>query len=80
MGTILPYYGAAISAGGISDNFFQDMMAEMQNKGGGGMPGMGGMGGMGGMMESLMGSFGGSSAPAPSTPKKQTIRAKKGKN
>lgn len=61
MGDILPYYSPALSGGGVSDNFFKDMMAEMQGAGGmpGGMPPgmpdmaalqgmMGGMGGMGG--------------------------------
>ncbi|KAJ8064699.1 hypothetical protein OCU04_007019 [Sclerotinia nivalis] len=39
MGEILPYYSAALSGGGVSENFFKDMMAEM----GGQMPGMAGM-------------------------------------
>jgi signal recognition particle subunit SRP19 len=36
MGSILPYYSPALSGGGVSDNFLQDMMAQM----GGGMPGV----------------------------------------
>lgn len=34
MGTILPYYSPAMTGGGVSENFFKDMMAEM----GGQMP------------------------------------------
>ncbi len=30
MGDILPLHSAAISGGGVSDNLFKDMMAEMQ--------------------------------------------------
>ena len=56
MGTILPYYGSAISGGGVSENFFKDMMAEMQGQGG--MPGMPG-GGMPGMMNGMLGGLGG---------------------
>lgn len=40
MGSILPYYSPAMSGGGVSDNFFKDMMAEM---GGQLPPGMEGM-------------------------------------
>lgn len=40
MGSILPYYSPALSGGGVSDNFFKDMMAEM---GGQLPPGMEGM-------------------------------------
>ncbi|KAI9781569.1 MAG: signal recognition particle subunit [Peltula sp. TS41687] len=35
MGTILPLHSPALSGGGISDNFFKDIMAEMQGQGGG---------------------------------------------
>jgi len=41
MGEILPYYSAALSGGGVSENFFKDMMAEMQGQ----IPGMPDMGG-----------------------------------
>ncbi|KAL3424129.1 signal recognition particle subunit SRP19 [Phlyctema vagabunda] len=37
IGDIVPYYSAAMSGGGVSDNMFRDMMAEMQ-----GAAGMGG--------------------------------------
>jgi signal recognition particle subunit SRP19 len=37
IGTILPYYSPAMTGGGVSENFFKDMMAEMQGMGG--MPG-----------------------------------------
>jgi signal recognition particle subunit SRP19 len=42
MGSILPYYSPAITGGGVSENFFKEMMAEMQGAGGlpGAMPGM----------------------------------------
>ncbi|KAK5162622.1 signal recognition particle, SRP19 subunit [Cryomyces antarcticus] len=30
MGTVLPLHSPALSGGGVSDNFFKDMMAEMQ--------------------------------------------------
>jgi signal recognition particle subunit SRP19 len=30
IGTILPYYSPALTGGGVSENFFKDMMAEMQ--------------------------------------------------
>lgn len=40
MGSILPYYSPAMTGGGVSDNFFGDMMKEM---GGQLPPGMEGM-------------------------------------
>ena len=40
MGNILPYYSPAVTGGGVSDNFFKDMMGEM---GGQLPPGMEGM-------------------------------------
>jgi signal recognition particle subunit SRP19 len=36
MNTILPYYSPAMTGGGVSENFFKDMMKEMQGQ----MPGM----------------------------------------
>src|SRR5271169_5181460 len=36
MGAILPYYSPAMTGGGVSENFFKDMMKEMQGQ----MPGM----------------------------------------
>ncbi len=50
---ILPLHSPAMSGGGVSDNFFKDMMADMQKEGGGGgpqlPPGIAGMlGGAGG--------------------------------
>ena len=30
MGNILPLHSAAVSGGGVSENLFKDMMAEMQ--------------------------------------------------
>lgn len=58
IGTILPLHSPALSGGGVNENYFKDMMAEMQ-----GMPGMPSLpGGAEGM-------FGGSSEP-PATSKK----------
>lgn len=34
MSSILPLHSAAVSGGGVSDNLFKDMMAEMQGQGG----------------------------------------------
>jgi signal recognition particle subunit SRP19 len=36
MGTILPYYSPAMTGGGVSEDFFKDMMKEMQGQ----VPGM----------------------------------------
>jgi signal recognition particle subunit SRP19 len=58
MGDILPYYSPAMTGGGVSDNFFKDMMSEMQAAGGapgGGMPGMPDMA----AMQAMMGGMGG---------------------
>lgn len=33
MGTILPLHSMAVTGGGVSENFFKDMMAEMQGQG-----------------------------------------------
>lgn len=41
MGTILPLHSPALSGGGVNENYFKDMMAEMQGQGG--LPGMPGM-------------------------------------
>ncbi|KUJ21559.1 signal recognition particle, SRP19 subunit [Mollisia scopiformis] len=66
MGNILPYYSPAISGGGVSENFFKDMMAEMQGAGGG--PGAGGMPGMPDMsaMQAMLGGMGGMGGAGPS--------------
>ena len=34
MNKILPLHSAAVSGGGVSDNLFKDMMAEMQGQNG----------------------------------------------
>lgn len=47
IGTILPLHSPALSGGGVSDNLFKDMMAEMGGAGGG-MPGLGALGDAGG--------------------------------
>jgi signal recognition particle subunit SRP19 len=59
MGSILPYYSPAMTGGGVSDNFFKDMMAEM----GGQLPP-----GMEGMMQNAVGA--GPSGAAEGKPKK----------
>lgn len=43
---ILPLHSPALSGGGVSENFFKDMMADMQREGGGKGAGGGGGGGM----------------------------------
>ena len=42
MNTILPLHSAALSGGGVSENLFKDMMAEMQGEQGSGGAGSGG--------------------------------------
>jgi signal recognition particle subunit SRP19 len=38
MNKILPFHSAAVTGGGVSENFFNDMMKEMQGLGGGQAP------------------------------------------
>ncbi|KAG4440341.1 hypothetical protein IFR05_004193 [Cadophora sp. M221] len=63
MNTLLPHYSPALTGGGVSDNFFKDMMAEMQGAGGAG--GAGGMPGMPDLsaMQAMMGGGGGTATP-----------------
>ena len=42
MSSTLPYYSPALTGGGVSENFFKEMMAEMQGQ----VPGMPNMGAM----------------------------------
>ncbi|CAG8961154.1 hypothetical protein HYFRA_00002697 [Hymenoscyphus fraxineus] len=80
MGDILPYYSPALSGGGISDNFFKDMMAEMQSVGG--MPGGGGMPpGMPDMaaLQGMMGGMGGMGGAGPSAGPSEKKKDKKKK-
>jgi signal recognition particle subunit SRP19 len=80
MGSILPYYSHGLTGGGVSDNFFKDMMAEMQNAGGagGGMPDMsalaGMMGGVGGAGPSGGGAIAGGSGGGGKKEKKKKIK------
>ena len=60
MGTILPLHSPAMSGGGVSDNFFKDMMSEMQ-AGGGEMPE--GMANMANMMAAAGGNNAGGGGP-----------------
>jgi signal recognition particle subunit SRP19 len=39
MNTILPLHSPALTGGGVSENFFQEMMAEMQGEAAGGAGG-----------------------------------------
>ena len=67
MGSILPYYSPAMTGGGVSDNFFKDMMAEM----GGQLPP-----GMEGMMQNAVGAGGSGAAEGkPKKVKRKVIRA-----
>jgi signal recognition particle subunit SRP19 len=80
MGSILPYYSHGLTGGGVSDNFFKDMMAEMQNAGGAGagMPDMsalaGMMGGAGGAGPSGGGAIAGGSGGGGKKEKKKKIK------
>lgn len=65
MGTILPLHSPALSGGGVNENYFKDMMAEMQ-----GQPGMPQIPGMPDM-SSLLGGGGGGAAPDPVASKKK---------
>lgn len=67
MSSILPYYSPAMSGGGVSDNFFKDMMAEM---GGQLPPGMEGM-----MNAAGVGGGGGAAEGKPKKIKRKIIRA-----
>jgi signal recognition particle subunit SRP19 len=66
MGTLLPYYSPGLTGGGVSENFFKDMMAEMQGQ----VPGMPDMG--------ALGAAGGNAAIEPKKEKKD--KKKKGKS
>ena len=61
---ILPLHSPAMSGGGVSENFFKDMMAEMQQQGGAG--GAGGQlpAGMAGMLSGMGGGGAGGGAEA----------------
>lgn len=62
MGTILPLHSPALSGGGVNENYFKDMMAEMQ-----GLQGM----------QGLPGALGGpSTSEPPATKKKDKKKAK----
>ncbi len=64
MGTILPYYSSALTGGGVSENFFKDMMAEMQQGGGALPPGMENMAALQSMMGGGAGPSGSGNAGA----------------
>jgi signal recognition particle subunit SRP19 len=61
MSSILPYYSPAVTGGGVSENFFKEMMAEMQGQ----VPGMPNMAAMEGPSSS-----GGESKPKKEKKKK----------
>lgn len=73
---ILPLHSPAMSGGGVSDNFFKDMMADMQKGGGGGVPQL--PPGMASMLGSAGGGPGGS-RPASSGEGSKKKDKKKGK-
>jgi signal recognition particle subunit SRP19 len=65
LSTILPYYSPAVTGGGVSDNFFKDMMAEMGGAGGAALPpGMAGL-------ENMMGALTGGSEKEPNRKEKR---------
>ena len=66
MGSILPYYSPGLTGGGVSENFFKEMMAEMQGQ----VPGMPNMG----MMEGPSSSGGGGGEAKPKKEKKKKIK------
>ena len=76
MNDILPYYSSGLTGGGVSDNIFKDMMAEMQ--GAGGMPSGGGMPGMPDMsaLQGMMGAMGGGGAGGNGGAKKEKKQKK----
>ncbi|GAB7341889.1 hypothetical protein MBLNU457_g0201t1 [Dothideomycetes sp. NU457] len=70
IGSILPLHSPARSGGGVNENFFKDMMEQMQKEGGmpPGLAGRGGGGGGGGMpdmsqLANMMGGMGGGGMP-----------------
>ena len=70
MSNILPYYSPGLTGGGVSENFFKEMMAEMQGQ----VPGMPNMVGMDGPS----GSGSGSGVGAEVKPKKEKKKKVKG--
>ncbi len=72
MNKILPHYSPGLTGGGVSENFFKDMMAEMQGGGGGagGVPGMPDLSAMQAMM-------GGAGPSGGATPPQGAIEGKK---
>lgn len=64
MGTILPLHSPALSGGGVNENYFKDMMKDMQ-----GVPGTE-------SMQSMLGGLGGGPSADPSAPKKKDKKKK----
>lgn len=64
MGTILPLHSPALSGGGVNENYFKDMMKDMQ-----GVPGTE-------SMQSMIGGLGGGANAEPSAPKKKDKKKK----
>lgn len=67
MSSILPYYSPGLTGGGVSENFFKEMMAEMQGQ----VPGMPNMG----AAEGPSNSGGGGGEAKPKKDKKKKIKA-----
>ncbi|KAG9233820.1 signal recognition particle, SRP19 subunit [Amylocarpus encephaloides] len=76
---ILPYYSPAMTGGGVSENFFKDMMAEMGQAGGGapgGIPGMPDMAALQGMMGGMGGPSGNGNGGGEGSKKKDKKKTK----
>ncbi|KAK2629225.1 hypothetical protein QTJ16_000045 [Diplocarpon rosae] len=74
MNKLLPHYSPALTGGGVSENFFKDMMSEMGGAGGaGGMPGMPDLS----AMQAMMGGGGLSGGSAPQIEGKKKDKKKK---
>jgi signal recognition particle subunit SRP19 len=77
IGTILPSHSPAVSGGGVSENMFKDMMAEMQDQGG---PAALGQGGGAGALPEWMGAMAGGGPSGGGEAKKEKKDKKKGKS
>ncbi|KAI6709585.1 hypothetical protein JHW43_007909 [Diplocarpon mali] len=71
MNKLLPHYSPALTGGGVSENFFKEMMSEMG--GAGGMPGMPDLS----AMQAMMGGGGPSGGSAPQIEGKKKDKKKK---
>ncbi|TLD24064.1 hypothetical protein PspLS_06579 [Pyricularia sp. CBS 133598] len=72
LGELVPHYSPAVTGGGVTENFLQDMMKDMQ-----GLGGPGGAGDMASMLAAAAGQGAGSSGSGPSEEKKAKKKGKK---